>query len=133
MIKSEKNGKFETCTGIISELSTAHLKKSETAVFVHLVQTRKMSYQQKASNQHWRQNIFPPKRANNPCVFSDIGLANSGTGKIYTGLTGSFPVTSNRGLQYMLILFSYDTNAILVETIKTRIDAHMLCTYDVLC
>ena len=39
---------------------------------------------------------------------------------IYTDLTGRFPVTSNRVMQYMLILYAYDTNAILVEPIKTR-------------
>ena len=32
----------------------------------------------------------------------------------------------------MLILYVYDTNEILVETIKTRIDTYMLRAYDVL-
>ena len=64
--------------------------------------------------------FFPKQEENNNCVFADIGLANPDTGKIYTDLTGCFPVTSNRGMQYMLILYAYDTNAILVEPIKTR-------------
>ena len=34
-------------------------------------------------------------------------------------------------MQYMLILYAYDTNKILVEPIKTIIDADMLRAYDV--
>ena len=51
---------------------------------------------------------------------------------IYKYLTGRFPVTSNRGMQCMLILYAYDTNEILVEPFKTRSDADMLHEYDVL-
>ena len=35
-------------------------------------------------------------------------------------------------MQYMFILYAYDKNAILVETIKKRSDTDMLRTYDVL-
>ena len=35
-------------------------------------------------------------------------------------------------MQYILILYVYYTNAILVEPIKTRSDAYMLCAYDIL-
>ena len=35
-------------------------------------------------------------------------------------------------MQYILIPYAYDTNAILVEPIKTRSDAYMLRAYDLL-
>ena len=65
--------------------------------------------------------IFPQSEENNNCVFSAIGLANIDNGKVYTCLTGSFPVSSNRGIQYMLILYVYYTNEFLVELIKKEV------------
>ena len=75
---------------------------------------------------------FSQREENTTCIFSALGLANPDTGKVYTYLTVSLPVTSNRRIQYMLILYKYDTNVILVEPIKTRSDADMLHIYDVL-
>jgi hypothetical protein len=42
------------------------------------------------------------------------------TGRVYTDQTGQFPVTSSNGYRYMLVMYHYDTNAILVEPLKTR-------------
>jgi hypothetical protein len=39
------------------------------------------------------------------------------TGEIATNQTGSFPTTSSRGHKYVLILYDYDSNAILAATI----------------
>ena len=76
--------------------------------------------------------FFPKRKENNHCVFAAIGLENPDTIKICTDLTGRFQVTSNRGIQYLLIIYAYDTNAILVEPIKTGSDTDMLRAYDVL-
>ena len=51
---------------------------------------------------------------------------------MYTYLTVCFLVTGNRVMQYMLILYAYDTNVVLVKPKKTRSDAYMLHAYDVL-
>ena len=40
--------------------------------------------------------------------------------KIYTDQTGSFPVQSSRGFNYLMIMYSYDVNAILADPIKNR-------------
>jgi hypothetical protein len=42
------------------------------------------------------------------------------TGQVYTDQTGQFPVTSSNGHRYMLVLYHYDTNAILVKPLKSR-------------
>ena len=76
--------------------------------------------------------FFPKREESNNCLFAAIGLANPDTGNIYTDLTGCFQFTSNSEMQYMIILYAYDTNTNLVELIKTRSDADMLRTYDVL-
>ena len=59
-------------------------------------------------------------------------MANPDTEKVYRYLPGQFPVTSDKWMQYMIILYVYDTYEILVDPIKTRSDADMLRTYAVL-
>ena len=76
--------------------------------------------------------LFPQREENKNYLFSCIGLADPDTGKFYTYLIGYFPVTSDRGIQYILILYAYGTNSVLVEPIKTIIDTYMVCSYDVL-
>ena len=38
----------------------------------------------------------------------------------YSDLTGRFPHVSSRGNNYMLVVYDYDSNAIMVEPIKSR-------------
>ena len=42
------------------------------------------------------------------------------THKAYGDLTGRFPYVSSRGNQYFLVVYDYDSNAILVEVLKSR-------------
>ena len=51
------------------------------------------------------------------------------TGKIYTDQTGRFPTPSSRGYKYILILYSYDANAILAEPLKSRTAEDILQAY----
>ena len=51
------------------------------------------------------------------------------TGKIYTDQTGRFPVRSSNGKQYVLVLYDYDSNAILTEAIKNRTGPELLRAY----
>ena len=39
-------------------------------------------------------------------------------GKVFTDQTGRFPITSNEGSKYVVVLFAEDINAILAEPIK---------------
>ena len=41
------------------------------------------------------------------------------TGKVYTDQMGRFPVHSSAGNQYILVMYNYDSNAILTEAPKT--------------
>ena len=49
--------------------------------------------------------------------------------KLYLHQTGYFPVTSNRGLKYVFILYSYDANTILSYTLKGRTVKEIIHTY----
>jgi hypothetical protein len=51
------------------------------------------------------------------------------TGKSYSDLTGKFPVRSDRGNLYVLVVYFYDDNAILVEPMKNRGDGEQIKAY----
>ena len=51
---------------------------------------------------------------------------------MYTDLTGRFQVAKKKRMQYMLIIYAFDTNTVLVEPTKTRSDEDILRTYDIL-
>jgi hypothetical protein len=51
------------------------------------------------------------------------------TGKIYTDQTGRFPTTSSKGNKYIMVLYDYDSNAILAEPMKSRSEQHMVQAY----
>ena len=52
------------------------------------------------------------------------------TGQIHSDLTGRFPVTSIQGHKYLLIVYDYDSNAILAEPLRSRSDTDLLHAYD---
>jgi hypothetical protein len=47
-------------------------------------------------------------------------------GQIYTDETGRFPVVLSKGNKYIMILYDYDSNAILAQPIKDRTAPHLL-------
>lgn len=50
-------------------------------------------------------------------------------GKIYTDLTGRLPICSSKGNQYILVLYNYNSNAILAELMKNWSDEETLQTF----
>ena len=54
------------------------------------------------------------------------------TGKVSTDQTGRFPVTSSRGSKYLMVLYNYDSNAIITEPLKSRIKHELVCAYSAL-
>jgi hypothetical protein len=51
-----------------------------------------------------------------------IGMA----GQVSTNLTGRFPITSSQGHKYLYVLYDYDSNAILIEPIKSKVKSEHL-------
>jgi hypothetical protein len=49
-----------------------------------------------------------------------IYAATIDAGQIYTDQTGIFPIVSSKGNKYIMILYDYDSNAILAKPIKDR-------------
>ena len=53
-------------------------------------------------------------------IYSAIIDPSTPTGRTYSDLTGRFPVQSNRGANYILVVYEYDSNAILVRPLCNR-------------
>jgi hypothetical protein len=53
-------------------------------------------------------------------------------GQIYTDQTGRFPVVSSKGNKYIMILYDYDSNAILEQPIKDRTAPELLRAFQVM-
>lgn len=51
---------------------------------------------------------------------------------MYTNIAGSFPVQSSRGNKYIFVLYDYDSNAILIEPMKSRAAPEILRAFDAL-
>jgi hypothetical protein len=51
------------------------------------------------------------------------------TGNIHTDQTGRFPSISSKGYKCIMVLYNYDSNAILAEPMKSRSEHDMIQTY----
>jgi hypothetical protein len=55
-----------------------------------------------------------------------VYAATIDAGQIYTDQTGRFPVVSSKGNKFIMILYDYDSNAILAQPIKDRTSPELL-------
>jgi hypothetical protein len=55
-----------------------------------------------------------------------VYAATIDAGQIYTDQTGRFPVVSSKGNKYIMVLYDYDSNAILAKPIKDRTAPELL-------
>ena len=72
----------------------------------------------------------PPQEPASLTALGAIVDLNDTSGKSYSDLTGRFPNRSVTGNLYVLVLYSYDDNAILVEALKSRSDTDQLAAYE---
>jgi hypothetical protein len=61
-----------------------------------------------------------------------VYAATINAGQIYTDQRGRFPVVSSKGNRYIMILYDYDSNAILAQPIKDRMAPELLRAFQVM-
>jgi hypothetical protein len=61
-----------------------------------------------------------------------VYTATIDTGQIYTDQTGRFQVVSSKGNNYIMILYDYESNAILAQPIKDRTAPELLRAFQVM-
>jgi hypothetical protein len=142
---------YATWPGLTDDLIRKHLPKSVATVKGHLDQQRqnirstKPNPPKPANNTSipsLAPNASPPKSDDTDChPTSDVPNQRTYTiyaasidirGEIATDLTGRFPTTSYQGHKYILIVYDYDSNAILVEPMKNRSAQEHLRAYNIL-
>jgi hypothetical protein len=118
-------GYLITWPGLTAAMVSKHLPKSLATAKGHMDQQRKNTRSTQIKLEHDSHNV-----ADNQPPTEDLGTTThvafvslidtaAETGKMYTDITGRFPVQSNRGYKYIFVLYDYDSNAILVEPIKS--------------
>jgi hypothetical protein len=71
------------------------------------------------------------QNARTHAVFATV-LPSSNLHKSYSDQTGKFPVQFSRGYNYVMVLYNYDSNAILSKPIKTRQASELTQTWTAL-
>jgi hypothetical protein len=111
---------FRSWPGLTTAAVRQHLTPSKATTKGHLDQTRKNIRSTKKATSHdvnLDLDAMPIQDTDNKEMsFQFATIVDSG--RIYTDQTGCFPVTSSQGNQYILVLYDYDSNAILVEPLK---------------
>jgi hypothetical protein len=123
-IAAIQRGFFQSWPGLTAAAVKKHLPASEATAKGHLDQIRKNI----RSTKHDSPEPEPEQEPNNAPTHQMFATIES-TGKIYTDQTGRFPVTSSTGHKYILVLYDYDTNAILTEAIKNRTATEIMRAY----
>jgi hypothetical protein len=72
---------------------------------------------------------FPIVSPDGICLHLCYAAIIKPTGQIYTDQTGKFVAPSSTGNNYLLVLYNYDSNAILAEPLKNRTAASILIAY----
>jgi hypothetical protein len=129
MDHSNRNGNFSSWPGLTEHAVEKHLSKSTSTTKGHL-------------NKH-RQNARTTKIKDVKVMVTEPDLDHGiktqfvydaiiDADQIYTDQTGIFPVVSRKGNKYIMILYDYDSNAILAQPIKDRTAPKLLKAFQVM-
>lgn len=125
--------------GLTAQALAKHPPNSFAMVKGHMDQTRKN--QQSTKPKPNANPPKPPQAADEDDAFPPSDPSNSrthhcfaaliqpATGQIHTDQTGKFIVASNSGNNYMIVLYDYDSNSILVESMQSCTRPCILATF----
>jgi hypothetical protein len=124
-------GYLLTWPGLTAALVAKYLPKSLATAKGHLDQQRKNIRSTHIPEENDIE-IFSHDPESTHLCFASVIDAHQDTGKMYSDITGRFPVQSSRGHKYIFVLYDYDSNAILVEPIKSRAADELLRAFTTL-
>ena len=108
--------------GLTRKLTTKHLPPSVNTALGHLHQ----QYQNTRSTKKIEAPIKPPtlhQKTNNAFVSFQC------TNTIFSDQTGAFPIISSQGYRYIMFVYIYDINTILMPCLNTKAGAEHLQTF----
>jgi hypothetical protein len=109
-ITAIKNGHFTSWPGLTEHDVEKHLSQSTSTTKGHLNQQRQNARTTKVKEP---KVIMTEPELDQGIKTQHIYAATIDAGQIYTDQTGRFPVVSSKGNKYIMILYDYDSNAIL--------------------
>jgi hypothetical protein len=122
-IKAIKNGNFSSWPGLNEHNVEKYLSKSTSTAKGHLNQQRQNARTTKIKDAELIDQEPDPDRG---IKTQYVYAATIDAGQIYTDQTGRFPVVSSKGNKYIIVLYDYDSNAILAKPIKNRTAPELL-------
>jgi hypothetical protein len=128
-ITAIKNGSFTSWPGLTEHAVEKHLSKSTSTTKGHLNQQRQNARTTKFKD---TKVIFTEPDLDHGIKTQLVYAATIDAGQMYTDQTGRFPVLSSKGNKYIMILYDYDSNAILAQPIKDRTAPELLKAFQVM-
>jgi hypothetical protein len=125
----KKNGNFSSWPGLTEHAVEKHLSKSTSTTKGHLNQQRQNARTTRIKD---AQVIDTEPEIDQGVKTQFIYAATIDAGQIYTDQTGRFPVVSSKGNKYIMVLYDYDSNAILAQPIKDRTAPELLKSFQVM-
>ena len=131
-IKAIKNGNFLKWPGLTVAAVEKYFVPTMASAKGHLNQERKFLQSTKARPLDQEHDYFPVNDSlespTNECMAILLPFEAKNVG--YDDLTGHFPYISSQGNKYILVIYDYDSNAILAEPIQSRQAAHIKKAYN---
>jgi hypothetical protein len=128
-IAAIKNGNFTSWPGLTEHAVEKHLSKYTSTTKGHLNQQRQNARTTKVKD---TKVIVTEPDLDHGIKTQFVYAATVDAGQIYTDQTGKFPVVSSKGNKYTMILYDYDSNAILAQPIKDRTAPELLKAFQVM-
>jgi hypothetical protein len=123
MDQSNKKWKFSSWPGLNKHSVDKHLSKSTSTTKVHLNQQRQNARTTKIKD---AQLIDSDNDQDHGIKTQFVYAATIDAGQIYTDQTCRIPVVSRKGKEYIMLLYDYDSSAILAKPIKDRTTPELL-------
>jgi hypothetical protein len=108
---------FSSWPGLNEHRVEKYLSKSTSTTKGHLNQQRRKT---RATKIKEAQLLDPDKDQDHGIKTQYMYAATIDAGQIYTDQTRRFPFVSSKGEKYIMVLYDYDSNAILAQPIKNR-------------
>ena len=120
--------------GLTSKLLRKYPPTSSATIKGHLDTTRKNSKSTKQTTTYSQEEIildyFPQQttkgKRTNLCYATTMNIRR----QVSSDLTGRFPVPSSSGNHYLLVVYDYDSNAILMQPTPNRKAESLVATYE---
>jgi hypothetical protein len=129
MDHGNKNGNITSWPGLTEHAVEKHLSKSTSTTKGHLKQHMQNERTTKIKD---TQVIITESDLDHGIKTQFIYAAKIDAVQIYTDQTGRFPVVSRKSDKYIMILYDYDSSAILAQPIKDKTAPELLNVFQVI-